>query len=118
MIKKSVSVRNDKSKNKEIKKEIEAHKEENKKDKKDYEKIYNQRIGLEEKKSEVLTKEELMKQNPNMTEEQINDLLSRQSEQAIGDNLFDDDKKDNGNLKLSFSFKELKGEKIYKKYNI
>ena len=76
MIKKSVSVRNYKSKNKEIKKEIEAQKEENKKDKKDYDIIFNKLIVLEEKKSEVLSKEELVKQNPNMTEGQINDLLS------------------------------------------
>lgn len=94
--------------------EMEAQKKENEKDKKDYEKVYNERIGATDKKEAVLTKEQLMKENPNMTEAQINDLLSRQSEQALGNNLFEEEK-DDGNLKLTFKFKELKGEKIYKK---
>mmetsp|Transcript_22695 Transcript_22695/g.26054 ORF Transcript_22695/g.26054 Transcript_22695/m.26054 type:complete len:268 (-) Transcript_22695:29-832(-) len=97
---------------KELKEEIKKNQTDNKTNEKDYEKLYNERLGIKQEKKNDYTFDELKALNPGFSDSQINDLLSRQSEAKIGNDLFADD----GNLKLCFSFPELKGEKVYKKF--
>jgi hypothetical protein len=102
---------------KRVKTEIDNNKKEKKKDEKDYEKIYNDRF---DKAGAIknLTREEIATQNPDFSEEKINEMLSKQAEEKIGDTLFEDDtaeesKKVDG---LISKISELKGEKNYKAF--
>lgn len=89
---------------------------ENKADEKDYEKLYNERHKKPEEEK-VVTREDLKKQNPKLTDAQIDEMLSRLSEEAMC-NIFegdaDDSSKKDAAKATMFSVKELKGEKAYK----
>jgi hypothetical protein len=102
---------------KRVKAEMDKNKMEKKKDEKDYEKIYNDRFS---KAGAIknLTREEIAKQNPDFSQEKISEMLSKQADEKIGDNLFEDDtveesKKVGG---LATKISELKGEKNYKAF--
>lgn len=96
--------------------EIKKAQEEKKKDEKDYEKLFNERLGIDDKdKKGVMTKEEIKKENPTWTDAQINDYMSRQAEEVIGSDLFANDKSKDEPA-LGKNIKELKGEKAYKEF--
>jgi hypothetical protein len=100
---------------KELQEQIKKTQEEKKKDEKDYEKIYNDRI----KKAgalKTLSREEIKRQNPTLTEAQIDELMSRQAEEGMGENLFSEDTEATPKNSLGSSIKELKGEKAYKAF--
>lgn len=100
---------------KEMNEQIKKNKEQNKKDEKDYEKIYNDRI----KKAgalKALSREEVRKQNPTLTEAQVDELMSRQAEETIGDTLFGEEAEATPKNSLGSNIKELKGEKAYKAF--
>lgn len=95
---------------------IEESKKKEPVEEKDYEKMYANRF---EKKSDntVKTKEDLLKENPNLTEAQLSELLSRQADDDIAGNLFGGDntpKEAPVKPKMPFNFDTLKGEKAYK----
>lgn len=97
------------------KEEAKKQREEKKKDEKDYDKMFNDRF---EKAGAVklLSREEIKKKNPGLTEAQIDELMSRQAEENMGDNLFGDDTDQTPKAGLGSSITELKGEKAYKEF--
>ena len=103
-----------------LKEEQQKKHEEKKKNEKDYEQMYNKRIGKDvNEEAKVMSAEELRKQNPDMSEAQINDMISRQSEQKIGDSLFVEEeapKSKKQQNKYPFTVEQLKGEKAYKQF--
>lgn len=100
---------------KRVRDEMEKNKKE-KGEEKDYEKLYSDRF-VKASAVKVLTREEIIAQNPTFSEEQINEMMSRQAEEKIGDTLFENDveetKKTDG---LISKISELKGEKNYKAF--
>lgn len=100
---------------KRVREEMEKNKKE-KGEEKDYEKLYSDRF-VKASAVKVLTREEIIAQNPTFSEEQINEMMSRQAEEKIGDTLFENDveetKKADG---LISKISELKGEKNYKAF--
>lgn len=100
---------------KRVREEMEKNKKE-KGEEKDYEKLYSDRF-VKASAVKVLTREEIIAQNPTFSEEQINEMMSRQAEEKIGDTLFENDveetKKTDG---LISKISELKGEKNYKAF--
>lgn len=100
------------------KEEAKKQREEKKKDEKDYDKMFNDRF---EKAGavKILSREEVIKKNPGLTDAQIDELMSRQAEENMGDDLFGDetDRTDQTpKAGLGTSITELKGEKAYKEF--
>jgi hypothetical protein len=96
------------------KEEIKKNQQEKKKEEKDYDKLFNEKF---EKAGAVkpLSREEIIKENPNLSEAQIDELVSRQSETGITDNLFDNDGEETPKS-LGVTVENLKGEKAYKEF--
>lgn len=97
------------------KEEAKKNREEKKKDEKDYDKLFEQRFQNAGAVT-TLTREQVKQKHPNLTDAQIDELISRESDASLGDNLFGDDAQTPKNTKegLASSIKELKGEKNYK----
>ncbi|CAI2377909.1 unnamed protein product [Moneuplotes crassus] len=100
-----------------IQAEIEHNRKEKKKDEVDYDKKFAERHKIDEETKD-LTREEVKKQNPNFTEIQIDEFMSRQAEEKIGDDLFGGDNEPETPKTGGFvtSLTEIKGEKKYKDF--
>ena len=60
--------------------------------KKDYEKMYDQRMNKGKKNQKVRSREdEIRAANPGITEQQLREMLSREAEEGLADNLFEPD---------------------------
>ncbi len=102
-----------------IQAEIEKNKQEKKKDEVDYEKKFRERHQNKEEEKD-LSREQVKEQNPDFTEGQIDEFMSRQAEEKIGDDLFGGDTTENESTAPKKGFvssqTEIKGEKKYKEF--
>ena len=86
---------------------------------KDYDKIYNKRFE-DQKDIKNLSREEIKKNNPELTEAQVDEMMSRQAEEKIGDTLFENNTTEPENEVTPQGFitniTNLKGEKKFKEF--
>lgn len=105
----------------EIKKEIEENAKEKKANEKDYEKLYNDRVNKNSGSTKKnLTREEMVAANPGLNDAQIDELMSRQADGDLGDELFANDTETDPQTPkksgIQSTITELKGEKNYKAF--